>query len=156
MMNSFPDEYREPFSMELPSLESIARAAAVIDCAMRPTPQYTWPLLNQRVRAEVWVKHENHSPVGAFKVRGGLVYLDWLRRAHPEVEGVIAATRGNHGQAVGFARCRYSLKAIVVVPYGNSIEKNRAMRALRVELVEHGQDFQATSEYADHVASDLG
>src|SRR5690242_19432616 len=125
--------------MELPSLESIARAAAVVNCAMRPTPQYTWPLLNLRVGAEVWVKHENHSPVGACKVRGGLVYLDRLTRTHLEVEGVIAATRGNHGQAVGFAACRYGLKAIVVAPYGNSIEKNRAMRALGVELVEHGQ-----------------
>ena len=142
--------------MQLPSLESIARAAAVVDCAMRPTPQYTWPLLNRRVGAEVWVKHENHSPVGAFKVRGALVYLDSLRRTHSDVQGVVAATRGNHGQAVGFASCRYGLKAVVVAPYGNSIEKNRAMCALGVELVEHGQDFQAASEYADHLASDRG
>lgn len=142
--------------MELPSSESLARAAAVIGCAMRPTPQYTWPLLNRRVGAEVWVKHENHSPVGAFKIRGGLVYMDWLRQTHPEVDAVIAATRGNHGQAVGFAASRYGLKAIVIVPFGNSVEKNRAMRALGVELMEHGQDFQAASEFADHLARDRG
>lgn len=142
--------------MELPSLETLARAAAVISGAMRPTPEYTWPLLNQRVGTEVWVKHENHSLVGAFKIRGGLVYMDWLAQTHPEVKGVIAATRGNHGQAVAFAASRYGLKAIVVVPFGNSREKNRAMCALGAELVEHGQDFQAASEFADHLASDRG
>jgi len=142
--------------MDLPSSESLNRAAAVICCAMSPTPQYTWPLLNQRIGVEVWVKHENHSPVGAFKVRGGLVYMDWLSQAHPEVDTVIAATRGNHGQAVAFAAGRYGRKAIVVVPFGNSIEKNRAMCALGAELVEHGQDFQAASEFADHLARDFG
>jgi len=123
---------------------------------MRPTPEYTWPLLNQRVGAEVWVKHENHSPVGAFKIRGGLVYMDWLAQTQPKVEGVVAATRGNYGQAVGFAARRYGLKTIAVVPFGNSREKNRAMRALGVELVEHGEDFQAASEFADELAIDRG
>lgn len=142
--------------MELPSLEMLARAAVVIGGAMRPTPEYTWPLLNRRVGTEVWVKHENHSPIGAFKIRGGLIYMDWLVQKHPEVDVVVAATRGNYGQAVGFAANRYCLKALVVVPFGNSREKNRAMRALGVELVEHGQDFQAANEFADQLASDHG
>lgn len=142
--------------MDLPSLDSLAHAAAVIERSMRPTPQYTWPLLNQRAGAEVWVKHENHSPVGAFKIRGGLVYMDWLKQTHPLAHGVVAATRGNHGQAVGFAAQRYGVRAIVVAPFGNSREKNRAMRGLGVELVEHGEDFQDASEFADHLAEDLG
>lgn len=142
--------------MKLPSLESLAEAAAVIESAMQPTPQYRWPLLNQRVGAEIWIKHENHTPVGAFKVRGGLVYMNWLKQTHPQVHGVVAATRGNHGQAVGFAAKRYGVRAIVVAPFGNSREKNRAMRGLGVELVEHGEDFQDASEFADDLAKDLG
>jgi threonine dehydratase len=142
--------------MDLPSLESLTRAAAVIERAMPPTPQYTWPLLNQRIGAEIWIKHENHSPVGAFKIRGGLVYLDWLKQTQPEVKGVVAATRGNHGQAIGFAARRYGFKAIVVAPFGNSREKNRAMRGLGVELIEHGDDFQDACEFADNLAKDVG
>jgi threonine dehydratase len=143
-------------SLELPSLETLQSAATVISGAMRPTPQYTWPLLNQRTGTEVWVKHENHSPVGAFKIRGAMVYMDWLTRTYPEVEGVVAATRGNHGQAVGFAANRYGLKAIAAVPFGNSREKNRAMLALGMELIEHGEDFQAASEFADDLSTARG
>src|SRR5215470_3079733 len=115
---------------------------------MPPTPQYCWPLLSQRAGAETWVKHENHTPVSAFKLRGGLVYMQALKRQLPEVAGVIAATRGNHGQSVAFAAARAGLAAVIVVPHGNSAEKNAAMRALGAELIEHGHDFQAAYEHA--------
>ena len=113
-----------------------------------PTPQYCWPLLSRRVGAETWVKHENHSPIGAFKIRGGLVYLDDLRRSRPEITGVITATRGNHGQSIACAASRLGLKATIVVPHGNSVEKNRAMAAFGATLIEVGHDFQAAYEYA--------
>lgn len=118
---------------------------------MPPTPQYRWPLLCERAGLELCVKHENHTPLGAFKVRGGLVYFDWLART-AKVPGVISATRGNHGQSVGFAARRHGLGATIVVPHGNSTEKNAAMRALGVTLVEHGDDFQAASEHAAALA----
>jgi len=102
------------------------------------------------------VKHENHTPVGAFKIRGGLVYMDWLRRARPEVRTVISATRGNHGQSIAFAAARTGLKVVIVVPKGNSAEKNAAMRALGAELVEWGEDFQAAREQAEVLAFDRG
>ncbi len=140
----------------LPTLAELEAAAALVYAAMPPTPQYTWPLLNERSGAEVWVKHENHTPVGAFKVRGGVVYFDWLSRAHPEVEGVVTATRGNHGQSVGLAARRRGLRAAIVVPHGNSVEKNAAMRALGVELIEEGDDFQAASEHAEKIAAARG
>jgi threonine dehydratase len=105
-------------------------------------------LINARAGAEVWVKHENHTPVGAFKVRGGLVYMDWLRRERPEVTTVVSATRGNHGQSMAFAGAQCGLRVVIVVPFGNSTEKNRAMRELGAELVEFGEDFQAASEHA--------
>ncbi len=140
--------------MQFPSLDSLTRAAAVVRKAMPPTPEYTWPLLSARADAEVWVKHENHSPVGAFKIRGAMLYMDWLAQTHPQVKGVVAATRGNHGQAVGFAARHYGLTAVIVVPFGNSLEKNRAMRALGVELLEHGDDFQAASEFAEQLAAE--
>ncbi len=142
--------------MDLPTLVELEDAARVVYAAMTPTPQYAWPLLADRTGARVWLKHENHTPVGAFKVRGGLVYLDWLARAHPEVRGVVAATRGNHGQSVGFAARRHGLRAVVVVPRGNSPEKNAAMRGLGVELVEHGQDFQDALEHAARLAAAEG
>lgn len=104
--------------------------------------------MKQALGFEVWVKHENHTPLGAFKVRGGLTYAEWLRKTHPDVRHVISATRGNHGQSIGFAARQHGLSATVIVPQGNSIEKNAAMRALGVELVEYGEDFQASSEHA--------
>ena len=104
-------------------------AAEIVYQAMTPTPQQRWPLLDARCGTAVWVKHENQTPIGAFKVRGGLVYFDHLHRAEPGVRGVVAATRGNHGQSVGFAARRYSVGAAVVVPHGNAAGKNRAMRA---------------------------
>jgi threonine dehydratase len=119
---------------------------------MPPTPQYAWPLLKQALGCEVWVKHENHTPLGAFKVRGGLTYAEWLSKTQPDVRHVISATRGNHGQSLGFAARQHGLIATVVVPHGNSTEKNAAMRALGVELVEYGDDFQAASEHATLLA----
>jgi len=138
--------------MTLPSLASIRAAAELVYRAMPPTPQIRWPLLCARVGAETWVKHENHSPVGAFKVRGGLVYMDSLRRREPNVTAVIAATRGNHGQSVAFAASRVGLRSVIVVPRGNSREKNAAMRALGAELVERGGDFQEAYEYSAKLA----
>ena len=131
-------------------------AMRVVRAAMPATPQQRWPLLDQRVGAQVWVKHENHTPVGAFKLRGGLVYFDGLRRREPQVRGVISATRGNHGQSVGYAALRHGMQATIVVPHGNSVEKNAAMRALGVELVEHGADFQAAREHAAQLAREHG
>jgi threonine dehydratase len=116
------------------------------------TPQYTWPLLSKRLEAEVWVKHENETPIGAFKVRGGLTYLDALVQKHPHVRGVIAATRGNHGQSIAFAAARHGINATIVVPHNNSVEKNAAMRAFGAELVVHGRDFQEAREYMQQLA----
>lgn len=132
----------------------MTRASDVVYQAMQPTPQYAWPLLSARLGAEVWVKHENHTPIGAFKVRGGLVYADHLRRSAGDVAGIVTATRGNHGQSIGFAARRYGLRATVIVPVGNGREKNAAMRALGVELVEDGHDFQAASEAAARIAQE--
>src|SRR5580698_8886156 len=114
--------------MLLPTLDSIEAAAALVHQVIPPTPQIRWPLLCARTGAEVWVKHENHSPVGAFKLRGGIVYMDDLKRREPDVTGVISATRGNHGQSIAFAAARAGLTAAIVVPHGNSLEKNAAMR----------------------------
>ena len=131
-------------------------ARRIVREAMPPTPQQRWPLLDLRVGAQVWVKHENHTAVGAFKLRGGLVYFDALRRREPACRGVVSATRGNHGQSVGFAARRHGFDATIVVPHGNSVEKNAAMRALGVELIEHGDDFQAAREHAARLAGDRG
>ena len=138
-----------------PSLASLERAAALIYESMPPTAQFRWPLLEARAGTEVWVKHENHTPTGAFKVRGGLVYFDDLcRKGKPA--GVVTATRGNHGQSVGFAAKRYGIPVAIVVPHGNSVEKNAAMRALGVELIERGHDFQAATEAAADIAAERG
>ncbi|MBE7420238.1 MAG: threonine dehydratase, partial [Ideonella sp.] len=140
------------------SLSELRDAARCVHALLPATPQYRWPLLEAQLGAgsALWVKHENHLPVGAFKVRGGIVYFDHLRRAEPGVKGVIAATRGNHGQSVAFAAARAGLAAVIVVPHGNSIEKNAAMRALGAELIEHGHDFQAAYEYALGLAGERG
>lgn len=134
------------------ALSDIEAASRVVYAAMQATPQYCWPLLCERLGAEVWVKHENHSPIGAFKVRGGLAYFADLARSRQPPGGVISATRGNHGQSVGFAARRHGMAATIVVPHGNSVEKNAAMRALGVELIEHGDDFQAAREFAAGLA----
>lgn len=142
--------------MEQPSLKRIEQAAALVYEEMPPTPQYCWPLLCERLETEVWAKHENHTPVGAFKIRGGLVYFDHHVRLGNMSHGVISATRGNHGQSLGFAARRYGIPATVVVPHGNSVEKNAAMRSLGVEVIEYGDDFQASRERAEQLARERG
>ena len=134
------------------TLDDITSASRIVYSDMPATPQYRWPLLCERLGAEVWVKHENHTPVGAFKIRGGLVYFAHLAQSEQVPKGVIGATRGNHGQSVGYAAQRYGIPATIVVPHGNSVEKNAAMRALGVELIEHGDDFQAAREFAHTLA----
>lgn len=134
------------------TLEDIESAARTVYAGMLPTPQYCWPLLCERLGAEVWVKHENHSPVGAFKIRGGLVYFAHLAQSGHIPRGVISATRGNHGQSVGFGARRYGIPATIVVPHGNSVEKNAAMRAFGITLIEHGDDFQSAREFAEALA----
>jgi threonine dehydratase len=134
--------------MALPSLDQIRSAQDLIYRYMPATPQYSWPLINQQLETEAWIKHENHTPVGAFKLRGALVYATWLKDTHPQLEGVVAATRGNFGLGVGMAARLMEMKAVIVVPHGNSIEKNRSMVAQGVELIEHGQDFQESLEFA--------
>jgi len=129
-------------------LDTLDAAAALVRTVVPPTPQHCWPLLSRRIGAELWVKHENHTPIGAFKLRGGLVYLDDVRRSQPQIRGVVTATRGNHGQSIAFAASRLGLAATVVVPHGNSVEKNRAMAAFGARLVEEGHDFQAAYEHA--------
>ena len=138
--------------MVLPGLDALQAAAEVVHRAMPPTPQIRWPLVCARVDADVWVKHENHSPVGAFKIRGGLVYFEELARREPAITGIIAATRGNHGQSVAYNAARAGMRAVIVVPRGNSPEKNAAMRALGAELIEHGHDFQEAFEHAGALA----
>jgi threonine dehydratase len=138
------------------TLADLDAAAAVVYRSMEPTRQQRWPLLDARAGAEVWIKQENQTPVGAFKVRGGLVYFDELQKAGPAVKGVVAATRGNHGQSVGFAAAKYGIPAAIVVPHGNSAGKNSAMRALGVELIEEGHDFQASLEAAARIAAERG
>lgn len=136
--------------------EEVESARAIVQPTVAPTPQYAWPLLRERLGFTVWVKHENHTPAGAFKLRGGLTYFDSLVRSSPGIAGVIAATRGNHGQSVGWAAARYGLPATIVVPHGNSVEKNAAMRALGVTLVEHGDEFQSAREHAMALAAERG
>src|SRR2546423_10636923 len=122
--------------MNLPTLEELEAAARVVYRHMPPTPQYRWPLLCEKAGTEVWLKHENHTPVGAFKLRGGLVYFEQLGR----VNGVMAATRGNHGQSIAFCARNYRLPATIVVPHGNIAEKNAPMRSLVATLPEHPED----------------
>ena len=136
------------------TLDDITSASRIVYEEMPPTPQYRWPMLGERLEMELWVKHENHSPVGAFKIRGGLVYFDHLINSGQAPKGVIGATRGNHGQSVGFAARRHNIPATIVVPHGNSLEKNAAMRALGVKLIEHGDDFQESREFAQNLAEE--
>ena len=140
----------------MPSLAALEEAADLVHRTVPPTPERCWPLLAERYGCELWVKHENHTPIGSFKVRGGLVYMDALRREQPDVTGVIAATRGNHGQSVAFAATRAGLTATIVAPHGNSVEKNRAMHAFGAELIEEGHDFQAAYEHAFALAEERG
>lgn len=133
-------------------LDELRAAHGVVKAAMPETPAHAWPLLERRLGASVVVKHENHGPTGAFKARGGLTYMDRLRRERPDVAGIISATRGNHGQSLAHAGGRAGVPVTIVVPHGNSIEKNAAMRAYGAELIEHGDDFQEAAEFAAKLA----
>jgi threonine dehydratase len=136
------------------SLAELEAAASLVHQAFAGTPQYAWPLLAERLGSEIWVKHENHTPTGAFKVRGGLVYVEALKRRHGATRGIISATRGNHGQSLAYAGRRYGVPATIVMPRGNSREKNEAMRAFGARLVEHGDDFEAAVEEAARRATE--
>ncbi|WP_422016939.1 threonine dehydratase [Reyranella sp.] len=136
------------------SLDEIESAAVIVQDAMPPTAQYAWPLLALRTGCETWVKHENHTPTGAFKVRGGLVFMDRLKRRSPRTRGVISATRGNHGQSIALAAARNGITATIVVPQGNSVEKNAAMRAFGAQLIEAGHDFDAAKDAALKLAGE--
>lgn len=142
--------------MSLPSLPEIEAAARVVYREFQATPQYRWALLSQRLGCECWVKHENHTPVGAFKIRGGLTYFDRLKQQGRLPPHVISATRGNHGQSIGWAARAHGVRCSIVVPRGNSVEKNAAMRALGVTLIEHGSDFQESREHAMALAAQTG
>ena len=139
--------------VDLAGLEAAGRD---VYAAMLPTPQYAWPLLARRAGREVWVKHENHTPIGAFKVRGGLHLLARLAASTPPVAGVVTATRGNHGQSLAFAARRHGMRCVIVVPYGNSRDKNASMQALGAKLVEHGRDFDEAREHAAALAGREG
>jgi threonine dehydratase len=134
------------------SLAELEAAQGLVHAAFPGTPQYAWPLLAERSGAEVWVKHENHTPTGAFKLRGGLVYADRLARERPHVAGIVSATRGNHGQSLAWAGRRYAVPVTIVVPNGNSMEKNAAMRAFGARLIEYGADFEAARDEAKRLA----
>ncbi|MNK92109.1 L-threonine dehydratase biosynthetic IlvA [compost metagenome] len=136
--------------------DDIEQAAQRVYQVMPATAQYAWPLLAQRLGCTVWVKHENHTPTGAFKVRGGITFMHWLKRAHPEVKGIVSATRGNHGQSLALAAGAVGLRALIVVPQGNSLEKNNAMRGFGGEVVEYGRDFDEAREEAARLAQAHG
>jgi threonine dehydratase len=140
----------------IPDRAALDQAVWLVHSVMPPTPQLCWPLLSQRAGCELWVKHENHTATGAFKIRGGLVMLDALKRANPKLAGVISATRGNHGQSIAYAARRHGLRAVIVVPHGNSRDKNAAMRAWGAELIEHGRDFDEAKEQAAKLAAGEG
>jgi threonine dehydratase len=136
--------------------KALEDATRLVHAAMPPTPQFSWPLLSQRADREVWVKHENHTATGAFKIRGGIVMLDALKRANPRLAGVVSATRGNHGQSLAWSGRRLGLRTVIVVPRGNSRDKNAAMRAWGAELIEHGRDFDEAKDYAAALARKEG
>jgi threonine dehydratase len=138
------------------TLTELEAAAALVHGTFGPTPAIAWPLLAARTGTQAWVKHENHTPTGAFKVRGGLVYMERLAREGPGLRGVVSATRGNHGQSLAYAGARHGVPVTILVPHGNSREKNAAMRALGATLVEHGADFDAAREEAMRLAAEQG
>jgi threonine dehydratase len=136
--------------------QQLEDGARLVHATVPPTPQYSWPLLNERAGTELWVKHENHTPTGSFKVRGGLTLLEQLRHENPKLAGVISATRGNHGQSVAFAGRRHGLRSVIVVPQGNSREKNAAMLAWGAELIEHGRDYDEARVHAHELSKAQG
>jgi threonine dehydratase len=138
------------------SLAEVEAAVPIVRTAVPPTPQYAWPQLAALTGAQVVVKHESHTPIGAFKLRGGLVYTERLKRARPRVTGIVSATRGNHGQSLAFAGTRADLAVVIVVPHGNAVEKNAAMRGFGAELVEYGRDFDEAKDHAATIAQEKG
>jgi threonine dehydratase len=134
------------------SRADLEAAARLVHSVIAPTPQLSWPLLNERAGCELWVKHENHTATGAFKIRGGLVMMEALKRANPKLPGVVSATRGNHGQSIAHAGRRFGVRTVIVVPHGNSRDKNAAMRAWGAELIEHGRDFDEAKDHAAQLA----
>ena len=140
----------------LPDLLAIENAARVVYREFQATPQYRWGLSSQRLGTDCWIKHENHTPVGAFKIRGGLTYFDALKKCGQLPAEAISATRGNHGQSIGWAARAHAVACTIVVPHGNSLEKNAAMRALGITLIEHGEDFQESREFALQLAAQRG
>jgi threonine dehydratase len=138
------------------SSQELAWATEVVGRWVPPTPQYVWPLLARQVGAQVWVKHENHTPTGAFKVRGGLIYAERMRAERPAVKGIVSATRGNHGQSLAFAGKAAGVSVTIVVPHGNSPDKNAAMQGFGAELIEQGHDFQAAREHASEIGAERG
>lgn len=138
------------------SLDELEDAQWRIHAVFSGTPQFAWPLLAARTGTEVWVKHENHTPTGAFKVRGGLIHLERLARNHPSLPGIISATRGNHGQSLAYAGRRFGIPVTILVPFGNSTEKNAAMRAFGARLIEYGRDFDAARIEAMRMAAQEG
>ncbi len=138
------------------TLEELEAAQEIVRRHMKPTPELHWPLLSERAGCEVWVKHENHTPIGAFKVRGGLVYLEDFAKRRNGAPGIISATRGNHGQSLAYACGRAGVPLTILIPHGNNPEKNAAMKALGAEIIEHGSDFQEAREYSETLAGELG
>jgi threonine dehydratase len=137
-------------------MTELERATTLVRRVMPPTAQYAWPKLSKRAGCTVWVKHENHTPTGAFKVRGGLVYLDRLLRMDPKSPGVISATRGNHGQSIAFAAARNGISATIYVPHNNSRDQNSAIAAFGAHVVEFGKDFDEAKHEAFRMAAAEG
>src|SRR5215831_14366056 len=140
----------------LPTIAEIRAAQDLVYSVIPPTPQLAWPLINERLGTEVWIKHENHTPIGAFKARTAVVYAAELFRGTSAVSGLVTATRGNHGQSVALAARRFGVPAHIVVPRGNSSEKNESMRAQGASLIALGDDFQEAKEHAQRLASEKG
>src|SRR5215471_5943013 len=138
------------------TLAELDNVIPLVRAIVPPTPQYAWPLLKALTGVEIVVKHENHTPIGAFKLRGGVVYFDRLKRERPRVRGIVTATRGNHGQSLAFAETHAGIAVVIVVPHGNSTEKNAAMRGFGAELIEHGRDFDEAKEHAAAIARQHG
>jgi threonine dehydratase len=142
--------------MALFSLAELEDVVPLVHTLVPPTPQHAWPLLARRTGVNVWVKHENHTPIGAFKVRGGIVYLDALKRSAARPNGVVTATRGNHGQSIALAAARAGLPCTIFVPRGNSREKNAAMQAFGAELIVAGADFDECRPHSASFAEGRG
>ena len=136
------------------TLPELRAAAQSVHAILQPTPQYAWPRLSEATGCRVWVKHENHTPTGAFKVRGGIIYLDTLRRNGRPIKGVVTATRGNHGQSIAFSAARHGIPATIVVPRGNASDQNAAMRAFGATVIEHGRDFDEAREECARLAAE--